>query len=99
MKAIIFCGGLGTRLGIETKKIPKPNIVINKNSNLINLMNNFYLNGFKDFIISAHYKYKEIKKEIKKFWFNENKIKYYLEKKPLNSFGSVTQIINDYKII
>ena len=97
-KVIFMAGGFGKRLYPITKKIPKPNIVINKNSNLINLMNNFYLNGFKDFIISAHYKYKEIKKEIKKFWFNENKIKYYLEKKPLNSFGSVPQIINDYKI-
>ena len=29
MKTIILCGGLGTRLGIETKKIPKPMVKIN----------------------------------------------------------------------
>ena len=31
MKAIIFCGGLGTRLGIETKRIPKPMVKIQNN--------------------------------------------------------------------
>lgn len=97
-KVIFMAGGFGKRLLPITKKIPKPNIVLNKNSNLINLMNNFYLNGFSDFIISAYYKYGEIKKEIKKFWFKENKIEYYLEKKPLKSFGSVPRIIKDKKI-
>ena len=28
MKVIILCGGLGSRLGDETKKIPKPMIKI-----------------------------------------------------------------------
>ena len=62
-----MAGGFGKRLHPITKKIPKPNIIINKNSNLVSIMNNFYKDGFKNFIIS-NFINNQIKKEIKRFY-------------------------------
>ena len=39
MKVIILCGGLGSRIGEETKKIPKPMIKIGKIPILLHIMN------------------------------------------------------------
>ena len=52
MKAIIFCGGLGTRLGIETKKIPKPMVKIQGIPILERIINLFKKFGNKNLILS-----------------------------------------------
>ena len=39
MKTVILCGGLGTRLSEETKKIPKPLVKIGNIPILIHIMN------------------------------------------------------------
>jgi glucose-1-phosphate cytidylyltransferase len=62
MKVIIFCGGLGTRLGNETKKIPKPMIKILGIPILKRIMTIFRNNGFKNFILATGYKSKKIQK-------------------------------------
>jgi dTDP-glucose pyrophosphorylase len=95
---IIMAGGFGKRLHPLTKKIPKPNIMINKNSNLISIMNNFYKDGFKNFIISTFYKSNQIKKEIERFYLKDSKIDFFEEKKPLGTFGSVKSIVDKFKI-
>ena len=51
-KAIIFCGGLGTRLGIETKRIPKPMVKIQGIPILERIINLFRKFGVKNFILS-----------------------------------------------
>ena len=40
-QAVFYCGGLGTRLGNITKKIPKPLIKINQKPFIEHLVNNF----------------------------------------------------------
>jgi glucose-1-phosphate cytidylyltransferase len=62
MKVIIFCGGLGTRLGNETKKIPKPMIKILGIPILKRIMTIFRNNVFKNFILATGYKSKKIQK-------------------------------------
>ena len=65
MKVIILCGGLGSRLSEETKKIPKPMIKIAGKPILVHIMEIYIKNGFDDFILAAGYKYKVIKKYFK----------------------------------
>ncbi len=69
-KVIILCGGLGSRLSAETKKIPKPMVKIGKLPILIHIINIYHKYGFRDFILALGYK-----KEIIIKYFKKNKLK------------------------
>ena len=64
-KVIILCGGLGTRIGHETKYKPKPMIKIDDKPIIWHIMKIFKYYGYNDFILSAGYKYKMIKNYFK----------------------------------
>ena len=67
-KVVILCGGLGTRIGHETKYKPKPMIKIDSKHILWHIMRIFKSYGYNDFILAAGYKYKMIKT-----YFNNSK--------------------------
>ena len=56
MKVVILCGGKGTRLGFETKIIPKPMAKIDKDPIVLHIMNYYMKFGFNDFILALGYK-------------------------------------------
>lgn len=56
MKIVILCGGKGTRLGFETKTIPKPMTKINKDPIILHIINYYMKFGYKDFILALGYK-------------------------------------------
>lgn len=62
MKTIILCGGLGTRLGAETKKIPKPMVRIAGKPIVEYIIRAYMKHGFDDFILATGYKGKEMEK-------------------------------------
>ena len=61
MKIVILAGGLGTRLGQITSKIPKPMVKIGNKPILWHLINFYSSHGFDDFIVALGYKSKIIK--------------------------------------
>ena len=74
MKAVILCGGLGTRISSETAKKPKPMIKIGKIPILEHIINICFKNnideiivllGYKGNIIKNYFKRKEYSKKIK----------------------------------
>ena len=69
MKVVILCGGKGTRLGFETKIIPKPMAKIDKDPIILHIINFYKKFGFSDFILALGYKGKIIKK-----YFNIKKL-------------------------
>ena len=69
MKVVILCGGLGSRLSTETKKIPKPMVKIGKLPILVHIINIYKKYGFRDFILALGYK-----KEIIIEYFKKNKM-------------------------
>ena len=71
MKVVIFCGGKGTRLSEETKKIPKPMVKIGKLPILIHIMNSYSKHGFKNFVLALGHKKNLIKKYFKKNKFSK----------------------------
>ncbi len=76
-QAVIFCGGLGTRLMPITKKIPKPMVKINGKPFLEYLIMQCRSNGIKEILLLCGYKHEIIKnyfKDGKKF---NLKIKYH----------------------
>jgi glucose-1-phosphate cytidylyltransferase len=56
MKAVILAGGLGTRLGEETERIPKPMVEIGGRPILWHIMKIYAAHGVTDFIICLGYK-------------------------------------------
>jgi len=65
---VILAGGLGTRMGEESKKTPKPMIEIGGIPIICHIMNRYSLYGINDFIICCGYKGDKIKE-----YFLENK--------------------------
>lgn len=70
MKVVILAGGLGTRLGEETKSKPKPMINIGKDPILMHIINIYKNFNQKEFLIAGGYKFNIIKK-----FFEKKKIK------------------------
>ena len=66
MKVVILCGGKGTRLGVETKTVPKPMVKIDKNPILVHILKLYENYGYKDFILALGYKGIYIKQFFKK---------------------------------
>ena len=56
MKVVIFCGGLGVRMGEETQRIPKPMIRIGNRPILWHIMRYYAEWGHNEFILCLGYK-------------------------------------------
>lgn len=61
MKAVILCGGLGTRLREETEFRPKPMVEVGGRPILWHIMKTYAQHGVKDFIVCIGYKGEMIK--------------------------------------
>ena len=65
MKVVILCGK-GTRLGFETKILPKPMVKLNKDPIILHIINYYKKFGYKDFVLALGYKGKLIENFFKK---------------------------------
>jgi glucose-1-phosphate cytidylyltransferase len=61
MKVVIFCGGLGVRMGEETQRIPKPMIEIGGKPILWHIMRYYAGWGHNEFILCLGYKGEAVK--------------------------------------
>jgi glucose-1-phosphate cytidylyltransferase len=61
MKVVIFCGGLGVRMGEETQKIPKPMIMVGSRPILWHIMKWYASWGHDDFVLCLGYKAESVK--------------------------------------
>src|ERR1044071_6565661 len=61
MKVVIFCGGMGVRMGEETRSIPKPMIEIGGRPILWHIMRYYASWGHTEFVICLGYKGEVIK--------------------------------------
>tara|TARA_B100000902_G_scaffold148965_1_gene145580 strand:- start:254 stop:793 length:540 start_codon:yes stop_codon:yes gene_type:complete len=94
-QAVILCGGLGTRLGAITKKIPKPLIKIGNKSFLDYLIDRLVQNKINKILLLCSYKSEHFfKKYHNKKISNKIKISCVNEKKPLGTGGALINAIN-----
>lgn len=61
MKVVIFCGGLGVRMGEATQNIPKPMIPVGNEPILWHIMRYFAAHGHTDFVLCLGYRAESIK--------------------------------------
>lgn len=83
MKAIVLCGGLGTRLKSVIKDIPKPMVPINNKPFLEFIFTYLKKQKIDEIILAVSYKY-EIIQEYFKDEFLDIKVRYSIEKDPLD---------------
>ena len=89
----IPAGGYGKRMGSLTYETPKPMLLIKEKPIIQHIIENAKLSGFKNIIISLHYKSEIIKEFIKSKKFFGINIKFIIEKKPLGTCGSLAKTI------
>lgn len=74
-QVVILCGGLGSRLSVETKRIPKPMVKVGRLPILIHIINIYRKYGFKNFILALGYKKEIISNYFRKNQFRDINIK------------------------
>jgi mannose-1-phosphate guanylyltransferase/phosphomannomutase len=89
MKAIVLCGGKGTRLRPYTYSIPKPMLPLGTKPILEFVINNLSAHGFKEIYLTVGY----LKENIMDYFGDGSrfgvKIKYFIEEKEMNTAGSI----------
>ncbi|MEM0438311.1 MAG: nucleotidyltransferase family protein [Candidatus Micrarchaeia archaeon] len=91
MKAIILCGGEGTRLRPYTYTIPKPMLKLGNRPILEFVLLNLKRYGVKEFVFTVGY----LSEKIQEYFGDGSEfgvhIDYFVEKEKLNTAGSVLQ--------
>ncbi len=72
MKVVILAGGLGTRLGEETVRVPKPMVEIGGKPILWHVMQIFAAQGYDEFVLALGYKQELIKDYFLNFFARNN---------------------------
>ena len=72
LKAVILCGGFGSRLSEETVNIPKPMIKIGKKPIVCHIIDIFKKHGVNNFLLLTGYKSFIIKNYFQKNYRNLN---------------------------
>lgn len=81
MKVVILAGGMGTRLGEETKIKPKPMVEIGDKPILWHIMKLYSYYGFYDFIICCGYKGHMIKEYFTHYYMYQSDMWFNISKK------------------
>jgi len=89
MKAIVLCGGKGTRLRPYTYSIPKPMLPLGKKPILEFVIGNLKHHGFNEIYLTVGY----LKEQIMNYFGDGGKfgvkIKYFVEEREMNTAGSI----------
>lgn len=83
-KAVVLCGGEGTRLRPITYEIPKPMVPIRGRPILEYIMESLRASGIKEVVLAVGYKHEKIISHFGEKWGGVD-IKYTIEKKPLGT--------------
>lgn len=74
MKAIILCGGMGTRLKEETEYKPKPMVEIGGKPILWHIMKHYSFYGYNEFILALGYKGNHIRDYFLNYFYYNNDV-------------------------
>ncbi|NJL44623.1 MAG: glucose-1-phosphate cytidylyltransferase [Leptolyngbyaceae cyanobacterium SM2_3_12] len=84
MKAVIFAGGLGTRLSEETSIKPKPMVEVGNRPILWHIMKIYSAHGINDFIICCGYKGYVIKEYFANYFLHMSDVTFDLRFNQMN---------------
>src|SRR5260221_14658339 len=94
MKAVILAGGLGTRLGEETERIPKPMVEIGGRPILLHIMKIYAAHGITDFIVCLGYKGHVIKEYFQNYFLLGSDVTFHLGSGEMTLLRKATEAWN-----
>jgi D-glycero-alpha-D-manno-heptose 1-phosphate guanylyltransferase len=97
MKAIILCGGLGTRLGAFTRNTPKPLIEVAGRPFLARVLDKLCIPEIDGFILATGFHAEQVANVIKTTWQGRN-VDHSVEKKPLGTGGALRLAMQNFDL-
>lgn len=97
MKAIVLCGGLGTRLGALTHGYPKPILPIAGRPFLAYLLDQISLAPFDEIILAVGFCWEKIQNEVGHQW-SGIKVSYSVEERSLGTGGAIKKAMEGANI-
>lgn len=97
MKAIVLCGGLGTRLGAFTRNIPKPLIEVAGRPFLAHVLDKLCIPEVDGFILATGFHAEQVSGVIKTTW-QGRAVNYSTEGTPLGTGGALRLAMQNFCI-
>ena len=97
MKAIVLCGGLGTRLGDLTKHTPKPILEVAGKPFITYILDQFQNSPVKEVILAVGFRSDKVKQLIGDNW-RGMPIRYSYEENPLGTGGAIKAAMKLYAL-
>lgn len=88
MKAVVLCGGLGSRLGALTAETPKPMLHVAGRPFLAHLLNRFQGLGLTGIVMAVGFQWEKISQYFGDSW-DGIPIHYVVESRPLGTGGAI----------
>lgn len=97
MKAIVLCGGLGTRLGALTRNIPKPLIEVAGRPFLAHVLDKLSIPAIEGFVMATGFHSEQVSDVIKTNW-QGRPVQYSVEEQPLGTGGAIRLAMENFDL-
>lgn len=88
MKAVVLCGGLGSRLGALTAQTPKPMLPVAGRPFIDHVMDRLVQAGLDSLVMAAGFEWQKLRDHIGSSWRNVP-VRYSVESAPLGTGGAI----------
>jgi D-glycero-alpha-D-manno-heptose 1-phosphate guanylyltransferase len=97
MKAVVLCGGLGTRLGALTRHMPKPLIDVAGRPFLAHVLDKLSIPEIDGFVLATGFHAKQVSDAINTTW-QGRAVHYSEERQPLGTGGAVRLAMENFNL-
>lgn len=97
MKAIVLCGGLGTRLGALTRNTPKPLIDVAGRPFLAHVLDKLCIPEIDGFVLANGFHAEQVSDVIRATW-QDRSVNYSVEEQPLGTGGAIRLAMESFSL-
>jgi D-glycero-alpha-D-manno-heptose 1-phosphate guanylyltransferase len=88
MKAVVLCGGLGTRLGELTRYTPKPMLTVAGRPFIAHVLDHLVIHGVDGLVLAVSFEWEKLRSFVGDAWRGVP-VAYSVEKMPLGTGGGI----------
>ena len=97
MKAIVLCGGLGTRLGLLTKDMPKPLLTVAGRPFIAHVLDRLTQADISGLVLAAGFQWAKLREYIGSEW-NGIPVQYSVESDALGTGGAIKYALSNLDV-